>query len=291
METLQVSQTTVLALPERASIENETFDEERALYNITTADVIGCTFAGSADGESVLKEVRDVNVVSCKFSLRYPLWHAQTFSMTDSEMDLLARAPVWYSQNGRIDGCQITGTKFLRECQNIHLVDSTVQSTEFGWKCTDLTIVDTGIESEYVLFDSTNLKIDRLKMSGKYSFQYVEQTHINNSVLDTKDAFWHSKNVTVENSIVKGEYLGWFSENLTLVNCTIIGTQPLCYCKNLRLVNCTMQDTTWLLSIQKSMQRSKGMSSPSKTQNLAALSSIASAKSFETMRSWNQIAK
>jgi len=230
-------------LPQTMKIENQCFEEERALYNLRESDVVDCTFAGLADGESVLKEIRDVNVINCQFSLRYPLWHADKFSLIGSVMDLQARAPIWYSQDGKIKGCQIEGTKFLRECQNIQIKNSVILSPEFGWKCHDIAIADTEIDSEYLLLDSNNIKINNIKMQGKYSFQYVEQMYIKDSVLDTKDAFWHSKNVTVENSVVKGEYLGWFSENLTLINCRIVGTQPLCYCENLKLISCTMEDT------------------------------------------------
>ena len=42
-------------------IENKTFDEERALYNIQNTEVRNCTFAGPQDGESVLKETRNIN--------------------------------------------------------------------------------------------------------------------------------------------------------------------------------------------------------------------------------------
>ena len=55
-------------------IQGFTFDEERALYNIKNTEVRDCTFAGPADGESVLKETRDIRVTNCNFSLRYPLW-------------------------------------------------------------------------------------------------------------------------------------------------------------------------------------------------------------------------
>ncbi len=229
--------------PQRISIENQRFDEERALYNLRKADVIDCTFAGPADGESVLKEVRDVNVIGSKFSLRYPLWHADKFSLISSEMDSQTRAPIWYARDGKIKSSHIEGIKFLRECQHIQIEDSVIFSPEFGWKCRDISIVDTEIDSEYLLLDSSNIEIDQIQMQGKYSFQYMSQLHIKDSVLDTKDAFWHSKNVTVENSVIKGEYLGWFSENLTLINCRIIGTQPLCYCENLTLISCTMEDT------------------------------------------------
>lgn len=227
----------------KKQIINETFDEERSLYNITDTKVMNCNFAGDADGESVLKECRMVDVENCSFSLRYPLWHAKKFVLKKSLMDELTRAPLWYSNNGEIEDCNITGIKCLRECKNIAINNCNITSPEFGWRCKEVKIKNSTIDSVYFLFESKNVEIDSLKMTGKYSFQYMKNLHIINSNLDTKDAFWHSKNIVVENSIVKGEYLGWFSDNLTFINCKIIGTQPLCYCKNLKLINCEMENT------------------------------------------------
>ena len=59
----------------REYIHNQQFDEERALYYLQHADVEDCVFAGPTDGESVLKEARDVALRRCRFSLRYPLPH------------------------------------------------------------------------------------------------------------------------------------------------------------------------------------------------------------------------
>ena len=75
-------------------IENKVFDEERALYNLKNTEVNRCTFAGEADGESVLKETRNVSVKNCKFSLRYPLWHAQRYELINSKFDEKTRAPI-----------------------------------------------------------------------------------------------------------------------------------------------------------------------------------------------------
>ena len=224
-------------------ILNQSFDEERALYNLKNTKVINCTFAGAKDGESVLKECRGISIQECTFSLRYPLWHAKKFVLQNSSMDELTRAPLWYSDNGTIEHCNITGTKCLRECKKIVINNCDINSAEFGWRCKGVNVYNSTIDSMYFLFESKNVEINNLTMSGKYSFQYMKNVHIKNSKLDTKDAFWHSKNIVVENSVVKGEYLGWFSENLTLVNCKIIGTQPLCYCKNLKLIDCEMIDT------------------------------------------------
>lgn len=224
-------------------IENQQFDEERALYHLQGADVKNCVFAGSADGESVLKESRDVRLTDCTFSLRYPLWHVKKFTMEHSTMDELTRAAIWYASDGVIHDSTLGGIKAVRECERIRLVDCHIVSQEFGWKSADITLTDSDIESEYLFFDSRDVKLERVKMKGKYSFQYMKNLEITDCVLDTKDAFWHSENVTVKNSVVKGEYLAWFSDGLTLIDCKIIGTQPLCYCKNLTLVNCTMEDT------------------------------------------------
>ena len=226
----------------KKQIINQTFDEERSLYNIRNTEVSDCIFAGPKDGESVLKECRNISVNNCFFSLRYPLWHAKKFELINSTMDDLTRAPIWYSSDGKLKGCKISGVKTLRECKNIAVDNCDIDSIEFGWRCKGVEIKDSKINAVYFLFESKDVQIENLNMTGKYSFQYMKNLNIKNSNLDTKDAFWHSKNITVENSVVKGEYLGWFSENLTFLNCKIIGTQPLCYCKNLKLINCEMVD-------------------------------------------------
>ncbi len=222
-------------------ISGGVYDCERALYNLKDTAVKDCVFAGPSDGESALKEARNVALYDCRFSLRYPLWHVDGFLLQGCTMDELTRAALWYSRGGTIENSDLCGIKALRECESISLKSCKIVSPEFGWKCSDISLDSCDITAEYLLFESKSVSAKSIKMSGKYSFQYIENMEISDSVLDTKDAFWHSKNVTVKNSTLKGEYLAWYSENLTLINCKIIGTQPLCYCKNLRLVNCTTE--------------------------------------------------
>jgi len=222
-------------------IRNEIFDKERSLYGIKDTLIENTKFMGEADGESPLKETNNIQCVDCLFSLRYPLWHNSNSCIINSTFSETCRAPFWYSKNTKFLFDKIIGVKFLRECENITIENSDINSLEFAWKTKGLKITDSKIVSEYPFFNSKDIELDKVDMKGKYSFQYVDNLHITNSNLDTKDAFWHTKNVLIENSIIKGEYLGWYSENLTFVNCKIVGTQPLCYAKNIVFKNCEME--------------------------------------------------
>lgn len=222
--------------------ENQTYDQERALYGLHDITVKKCTFSGPADGESFLKECQRIDVSDCYMNLRYPLWHVTDGKLKNCEMTENCRAALWYDKNIEIDNCKMFGIKALRECENIVLKNTVVNSPEFIWRVNGIQIDNVEIlGSEYPFFQVENAKINNLTMKGKYSFQYDNNIEITNSNFDTKDAFWHSKNMVIRDSVIKGEYLAWYSENLTFINCKIIGTQPFCYCKNLVLENCTME--------------------------------------------------
>ena len=53
-------------------IEHQQFDAERALYGSSGLTVRNCRFDGPADGESALKESRNIVAERCFFNLRYP---------------------------------------------------------------------------------------------------------------------------------------------------------------------------------------------------------------------------
>ena len=230
--------------------QNQTFDEERALYGERGAQVIACRFDGPADGESALKESRDVEVRDSYFNLRYPFWHDQNLVIHNCEMTDLCRAALWYSEGVRISDSRLHGIKALRECADVRIENSDILSPEFGWSVRNISMKNTSASSEYFMMRSEHLTFDHVTMTGKYSFQYITDSVFTNCEFDTKDAFWHARNVLVKDSVIKGEYLAWYSENVTFENCTIIGTQPLCYCRGLKLINCRMIDTD--LSFEKS---------------------------------------
>lgn len=222
-------------------ITNQTFDAERALYGVDEVTLENCKFDGPADGESALKEGKNIVAQNCYFNLRYPFWHDDSVIIEGSHMTELCRAALWYSTDISIKNSKLHGIKALRECQNINIDSCNIASVEFGWFCDDIKLTNSKVAGEYFALKSSNLHLNNVEFKGKYSFQYITNSVVENCNLDTKDAFWHAKNVVVKNCVVKGEYLGWYAENLTFENCTIIGTQPLCYCKGLKLINCKME--------------------------------------------------
>ena len=230
--------------------ENQVFDQERALYGSDGIEVSGCRFDGPADGESALKESRNILVRDCFFNLRYPFWHDEHLTIRSSEMTQLCRAALWYSEDITIEDSLLHGIKALRECGDVRISGSDIISPEFGWSVRGFNMKDSSAQSEYFMMRSERLSFDNVKLKGKYSFQYITDSVFTNCDFDTKDAFWHAKNVLVKDSVIRGEYLAWYCENVTFENCTIIGTQPLCYCKGLKMKGCRMIDAD--LSFERS---------------------------------------
>ena len=223
-------------------VERQCFDEERALYGSENLKVLDCRFEGPADGESAIKECKNIIVDGCYWDLRYPFWHVTNLEIANTELTENCRAALWYSEDIRIRDSKLHGIKALRECKDTVITGCDIISPEFGWSVHNIRMEDSKARGEYFMMRATGLTFRNVEFQGKYSLQYIENAVFENCVFDTKDAFWHGKNITVRNSVVKGEYLAWYSENLTLENCKIAGTQPFCYCKGWKLINCEMLD-------------------------------------------------
>lgn len=224
------------------TIDDQTFGQERALYGSDGIVLRHCAFDGPEDGESALKECRNIEAEDCFFNLRYPFWHDNNLKISASEMTELCRAALWYSAGIEIVDTKLYGIKALRECNQIKMNGCDIISPEFGWSVHNMEMENCMAQSEYFMMRSGSLTFKKVQLTGKYSFQYIQNSVFEDCVFDTKDAFWHAKSVVVRNSVVKGEYLAWYCENVTFENCKIIGTQPFCYCKGLKLIDCEMED-------------------------------------------------
>lgn len=112
-------------------IENQKFDEERALYGSSELLVRNCSFDGPADGESAFKECCKIEVEDCFFNLRYPFWHDSGLKIRGCEMTELCRASLWYSEHIEITDTKMHGIKALRECRDVVIDNCDIISPEF----------------------------------------------------------------------------------------------------------------------------------------------------------------
>ena len=222
-------------------IENGEFTGERALFASEKLDIKSSRFF---DGESPLKESREITLCGCSFEWKYPLWYCNTVSVSDSYLSYTARSGIWYTNDISIINTKIDAPKTFRRCEGITLENVDIlNAQETLWNCSDVEMTNVKVRGDYFGMGSSNIVATGLRISGNYAFDGGSDIVIRDSVLYSKDAFWNCRNVTVENCVIVGEYLGWNSENVKLVNCDIESNQGLCYMDGVVLENCRFVNT------------------------------------------------
>lgn len=222
--------------------QQQIFTGERALFGARDLTLQNCIFQ---DGESPLKESRDIRLSGCMFKWKYPLWYAHDITAQDCTWFDMARAGVWYSERVTVQDCAIEAPKNFRRCHDLTLRKvSLPNAAETLWHCDGVTMEQVVARGDYFAMNSRDMTVDGLTLYGNYSFDGVENVTVRNSRLLSKDAFWNSRNVTVCDSFISGEYLGWNAKGLTLINCTIESLQGLCYIEGLVMKDCRLLNTT-----------------------------------------------
>ncbi len=221
---------------------NGKYEGERALFMTEDAAVYDSVFS---NGESPLKESKNLNIYNCSFGWKYPLWYCNNVRVYDGVLNETARAGIWYTNDLFMKGSKIDAPKTFRRCHNINLENiSMSKADETLWHCDKVIGKNLTAKGDYFGMNSKNVEIEGLNLDGNYPFDGGENIVIRNSKLMSKDAFWNCRDVSIYDSYISGEYLGWNSENLTFVNCRIESLQGLCYIKNLKMVNCVLENTT-----------------------------------------------
>lgn len=223
-------------------IGQERLTGERALFAARDCEIEETIFD---DGESPLKESRNISLRACMFKWKYPLWYAKEIDVRDSTWFDMARAGVWYSERVRVTDCAIEAPKNFRRCHDLTLRHvSFANAAETLWECDGVILSDVTAKGDYFAMNSRNMTVDNLTLYGNYSFDGCRNLTVRNSRLLSKDAFWNCEDVRVENCFISGEYLGWNTKRLTLVDCTVESLQGLCYVEDLVLRNCRLLNTT-----------------------------------------------
>ncbi len=223
------------------TIKNKTLEGERALFKGKNLNIEDCIFQ---NGESPLKESRNIKVSNSTFSWKYPLWYSKDVEVKNTTFELMSRSGIWYTENISLDNCKIIAPKEFRRSKNITICNSEfTDASETLWSCEDITIKNVKAKGDYLLMNSKGVNIDNLVLDGNYVLDGAKDIVVKNSVLNAKDSFWNCENVVVENTKIVGEYIGWNSKNVTFINCEIESHQGFCYMENLKLVNCTLKNT------------------------------------------------
>lgn len=218
------------------------FTGERALFSSRGLSISESVFD---DGESPLKESKDIDLEKCLFRWKYPLWYSENVTAKGCTFFDMARAGIWYSKNVDISDSLYEAPKGLRRIDGLKLNNVAFSNAEETlWNCDGVDIKNVTVKGDYFGMGSKNVKAENLTLFGNYGFDGCENVEINSSRLLTKDAFWNCKNVTVRDSFISGEYFGWNSENVTLINCTVESLQGFCYMKNIKLRGCRLMNTT-----------------------------------------------
>ncbi|MBE5918940.1 MAG: DUF3737 family protein [Pseudobutyrivibrio ruminis] len=227
------------------------FKGERALYAEDGAKIYDSIFD---EGESPLKESKNIEVYDSQFKWKYPMWYSNNVTVRNCNWFEMARSGVWYTNNIKVYDSLITAPKNFRRCDGVTLdnVDLT-NAEETFWMCKNIKLKNVTAKGHYFAMNTDGIEIDNLRLDGNYSFDGASNITIRNSVLLSKDAFWNTENVTVYDSYICGEYLGWNAKNLTFVNCTIESLQGLCYIDNLTMKNCKLINTTLAFEYAKNI--------------------------------------
>lgn len=214
---------------------------ERALYNTIDAKIEDSTFD---DGESPLKESKNLVLLNSIFKWKYPLWYCDHVECTNVTLLETARSGIWYTNDISFKDSTIEAPKTFRRASNINLTNVRMPNAqETLWTCKNVCLKDVYAKGDYFCLNVENFKAENFKLDGNYAFDGGKNIEIHNAYMLSKDSFWNTENVTVYDSIIIGEYLGWNSKNLTFVNCTIDSLQGMCYMDNIKMVNCKLLNT------------------------------------------------
>ncbi|MFV0393929.1 MAG: DUF3737 family protein [Coprobacillaceae bacterium] len=219
-------------------IEQQKYTGERALFKSEYLLIKDSIFY---DGESPLKESRNIQIQGSIFKWKYPLWYCKDIVVENTTLLESARSGIWYTENINIRNSIIEAPKTFRRTKGIILENTDMPSAqETLWNCPDIKLNKVNVRGDYFGFNSQDITIDDFHLTGNYAFDGVKNIEVFNSTILSKDAFWNCENVIVHDSTIIGEYIGWNSKNVTFINCTIESLQGLCYIENLRMINCKL---------------------------------------------------
>ena len=102
----------------RTVVRQQLLGGERALFAARNLQIVDTIFT---DGESPLKESRDIELVGSAFRWKYPLWYSRDVVARECTWFEMARSGVWYTHNIVVEDSVIEAPKNFRRCTGVTL--------------------------------------------------------------------------------------------------------------------------------------------------------------------------
>ena len=222
---------------ETIKISQNVYTAERALFMANDFKISNSSFK---EGDSHLKESKDVELENCSFAGRYPIWHSRAIKLRNCYFQNGARSAVWYSSNVKIEDSIFESIRSLRRCRHLRIKNvSFANAEETLWNSQDVEMENVTANGKYFAMNTENVKATNITVCGDYCFDGAKDVEIH----ERKDAFWNCENVTIYDSHIVGDDFGWNSKSVTLIRCTIESHQGMCYMDNLVMKDCDLINT------------------------------------------------
>jgi hypothetical protein len=120
---------------------------ERTLFHGEGLDISHSVFR---DGESPLKESRDVKLHDSSFEWKYPLWYTRQAEVRGGELLDTARSGIWYTHGIAMTDTLIAAPKTFRRSSDITLDHvSMPNAQETLWTCEHVAMSDVQANGDY----------------------------------------------------------------------------------------------------------------------------------------------
>src|SRR5574344_393163 len=176
----------------KTQILNQTYDEERALYNIKDTEVLNCTFKGPQDGESVLKECRNILVNNCIITSPEFGWKCSEIKISNSEIN--SEYFLFETDNVEIENLKMHGKYSFQYMTNLHITDSNLDTKDAFWHSKNVLVENSTVKGEYLGWFSENLTLVNCKIIGTQPLCYCKNLKLINCEMEDADfAFEYSE--------------------------------------------------------------------------------------------------
>ncbi len=113
------------------------------------------------DGESPLKESRDIVLENSSFQWKYPLWYCKHVDVKECTWFDMARAGVWYTDDISVRDSIVEAPKNFRRCRGVTLTNVNFPNAEETlWNCTDVNLSYVQAHGDYFAMNCKNMQLD-----------------------------------------------------------------------------------------------------------------------------------